>query len=229
MAYGVSLKDYFYNAVPNSIRLGNALGRALINLRDVGFNIQKLHIIGISMGVAVASIAAKQINDISGEILKVHRITGLDPVMIPYSLPFFKQLNPSDADFVDVIHTDAWMYGTPFSVGTVDFYPNGGGADQPGCPNRDNDNFCSHGRAVQYYAESVMTEEEDVFYAIKCPSWRYFRLNENCNVSDIVSMGFHCDMKAVGDYFLQTNSSSPYSKGMAGAHADLPKMFKKIE
>lgn len=38
---------------------------------------------------------------------------------------------------VDVIHTDAGLYGAPRSTGTVDFWPNSGKTLQPGCPKRD--------------------------------------------------------------------------------------------
>jgi hypothetical protein len=34
-------------------------------------------------------------------------------------------LSKDDADFVDVIHADAFLYGAPISTGTVDFWPNG--------------------------------------------------------------------------------------------------------
>lgn len=37
---------------------------------------------------------------------------------------------------VDVIHTDAWLYGAPVSTGTIDFWPNSGKTLQPGCPRR---------------------------------------------------------------------------------------------
>lgn len=37
---------------------------------------------------------------------------------------------------VDVIHTDAGLYGAPRSTGTVDFWPNSGKTLQPGCPKR---------------------------------------------------------------------------------------------
>lgn len=63
---------------------------------------------------------------------------GLDPAD-----PYFQgtdvrvRLDPSDADFVDVIHTDGSSilqlgFGTMQQMGHVDFYPNGG-AHQPGC------------------------------------------------------------------------------------------------
>jgi len=82
--------------------------------------------------------------------LNTSRISALDP-----AFPLFypgTHLSASDADFVDVIHTDAWLYGAPTSTGTADFWPNGGTSLQPGCPKRnykmlsDND-LSSHRRS----------------------------------------------------------------------------------
>jgi len=47
------------------------------------------------------------------------------------------RLDTTDADFVDVIHSDAGNLvgdelGFPDPIGHIDFYPNGG-TDQPGC------------------------------------------------------------------------------------------------
>ena len=58
---------------------------------------------------------------------------GLDPAR-----PYFNEkdpavrLDPADAEYVDVIHTNAPNVGTPQSVGNIDFWPNGGYL-QPGC------------------------------------------------------------------------------------------------
>lgn len=60
-------------------------------------------------------------------------VAGLDP-----ALPFFATLNdqwkldPSDAEFVDVIHTGAGYFGKIEAAGHVDFYINGGYI-QPAC------------------------------------------------------------------------------------------------
>jgi Lipase len=45
------------------------------------------------------------------------------------------QLDKSDADFVDVIHTCGGFLGFARPLGHVDFYPNGGSFVQPGCAN----------------------------------------------------------------------------------------------
>lgn len=45
-------------------------------------------------------------------------------------------LSERDAEFVDIIHTDAGQYGQPVGTGTIDFWPNAGSSLQPGCPKR---------------------------------------------------------------------------------------------
>ena len=60
-------------------------------------------------------------------------LSGLDPAH-----PFFItnrtsfRLDESDAQYVDVIHTDAGVFGTTLASGHTDFWPNGG-SSQPGC------------------------------------------------------------------------------------------------
>lgn len=47
------------------------------------------------------------------------------------------RLNAADADFVDIVHTNGHLYGSPGPMGHVDFFPNGGGPYQPGCDVQD--------------------------------------------------------------------------------------------
>lgn len=55
------------------------------------------------------------------------RITGLDPANPPFfPAILLDHLRHSDAEYVDIIHTDAGLYGQPIATGTADFWPNAG-------------------------------------------------------------------------------------------------------
>ena len=60
-------------------------------------------------------------------------VSGLDP-----AAPYYTdrdpevRLDPTDAKYVDVIHTNLPVIGTEQRVGHIDFFPNGGSV-QPGC------------------------------------------------------------------------------------------------
>ncbi|CAB3247735.1 unnamed protein product [Arctia plantaginis] len=91
---------------------------------------KQFHLIGHSLGAHIMGIAASRSN------FTVDRITGLDPARPLFEYPSFKHLenlDPSDADFVDVIHTCCGVLGYEAPTGTVDFYPNSGFPPQPGC------------------------------------------------------------------------------------------------
>jgi hypothetical protein len=75
--------------------------------------------------------------------------------------PFFSlndtetRLDTTDADFVDVIHTDSGSLTDGQltfieAIGHVDFYPNGG-IDQPGCDPLSNNYFTDKMIAVTYF------------------------------------------------------------------------------
>ncbi|NWS42210.1 LIPR3 protein, partial [Probosciger aterrimus] len=91
-----------------------------------------IHLIGHSLGAHTAGEAGRRIPGI-------RRITGLDPAGPCFEgTPPEVRLDPSDANFVDVIHSNAAHFpvvglGISNITGHLDFYPNGGTV-MPGCP-----------------------------------------------------------------------------------------------
>ena len=77
-------------------------------------------------------------------------LSGLDPAGLYFITDGTSfRLDESDAQYVDVIHTDAGVFGTTLASGHTDFWPNGG-SSQPGCffnckhlQSRDNHNIRS--------------------------------------------------------------------------------------
>ncbi len=108
--------------------------KAVFNVRQVAKHIakfmndafimpKKVHCIGHSLGAHVCGYVGKE--------MKLARITGLDPAGPLFGQRATERLDKSDAEFVDIIHTDSTLgYNSP--LGHVDFYPNGGGS-QPNC------------------------------------------------------------------------------------------------
>ncbi|XP_040072156.2 pancreatic lipase-related protein 2 isoform X1 [Ixodes scapularis] len=183
----------YETAVVNA-RIAGAEIAFLVRKLEVAFgaNASTMHIIGHSLGAHVAGYAGLNIT-------RLGRITALDPAE-----PFFEGMPPevrvdrSDADFVDVIHTDSHPYlsklgvsegmGMEEAVGHVDFYPNGGQI-MPGCdlPNRwlslIKGGFikglreilgCHHQRAVHYMLDSI-ENQNCVPLSFECPSYEAFK------------------------------------------------------
>uniref|UniRef100_A0A8C6DXA4 Triacylglycerol lipase n=1 Tax=Moschus moschiferus TaxID=68415 RepID=A0A8C6DXA4_MOSMO len=85
----------------------------------------QVHLIGHSLGAHVAGEAGRKTPGLG-------RITGLDPVQANFEgTPEEVRHDPSDAGFVDVIHTDVAAlipftdFGVKQQVGHLDFFPNG--------------------------------------------------------------------------------------------------------
>ena len=71
-----------------------------------GALVHDFHIIGHSLGAHIAGYTGEYIQQMTEE--KIGRISGLDPAGPMFQdMPTFVRLDPSDAQFVDVIHTDA--------------------------------------------------------------------------------------------------------------------------
>lgn len=95
-----------------------------------GVQPNKLHLIGYSVGAHIAGLIANYLSEKDG---KIERITALDPTIFYFAgLNNSRDLDSSDAHFVDVLHTGAGVLGQWHSSGHADFYVNGG-SRQPGC------------------------------------------------------------------------------------------------
>lgn len=203
---GSSLIRWLYLRSTTYVRfIGQKLGETLASLVYKGQDPSRIHIIGHSLGAHISGFAGKTFYNITG--FKIGRISGLDPAGPCFShVEEDCRLQASDADYVDIIHSDAGVYGIKDSVGHVDYYPNSG-ALQPNCLFQ----TCSHSRSWQLYARSVLAPRD--FPAVRCGSWEAFRKG-TCD-GDISYMGYGSS-GARGLYFLQTEGEYPYGLGMEG-------------
>jgi pimeloyl-ACP methyl ester carboxylesterase len=167
--------------------------------KSTGTRMSSVHMIGHSMGAQIAAFAGHQLQLEGNE--KVDRISGLDPAAPLYEWPHIESLDevldPGDASFVDVIHTNGKHLGVIFPSGHVDYYPNGG-QHQPGC------GFwvCSHMRSCEFWTASV--KKPDLFKAYSFQSWDEY-LAGNVNGLVAVPMGIAANPTIPhGSYFLET-------------------------
>ncbi|KAJ8969603.1 hypothetical protein NQ317_011317 [Molorchus minor] len=171
---------------------------------------ENIHIIGFSAGAHIAGMIGKNIFEFSGK--KIGRISGLDPGSPCYETPLLGEnfkLCKTDADFVDVLHTNTERYGYTAPLGHVDFYANGGGV-QPGCPTtgETGQHICSHNKAVDYFVESISKKsmsKEATFGLV----------NSKLIVKIIDSpreivYGQHIDKNIRGIFYLKTNPEEPF-------------------
>ncbi|CAH0749042.1 unnamed protein product [Bemisia tabaci] len=171
------------------------------------FTLKDIHFIGFSLGAQVMSQISHKLT-----IGKPYWITALDPAwplfdtMTTYAE---ERLDITDADFLDVYHTNAGYKGQLTSIGHVDFYANHA-LLQPGCGTNSS---CNHVRAVYYYAESIYTKVG--FYAYSCLSI-LTHLTGFCKPGpgdELVLLGAHVNHSTRGTYYFTTNDQYPFARG----------------
>lgn len=182
-----------------------------------GANIRDFHLIGFSAGAHVVGGAGATVTSLG--LGTIPRITGLDPAH-----PFLtvnrtdNRLDTTDADFVDVIHTNSGdLLDNELSflapIGHIDFYPNGG-SFQPGCAAsvsaHETRGGCDHGRSVSYFSESINTEIG--FLSYECDSYESYEAGL-CRNNRQQMMGAKVPSTARGVYYLNTNAAKPFAQG----------------
>ncbi|XP_026000402.1 phospholipase A1 member A isoform X3 [Astatotilapia calliptera] len=236
--------SFAYNLVVEIYREVAIQISVLINqLQNHGCRLQSFHFIGVSLGAHVAGFVGTLFEG------KIGRITGLDPAG-----PMFKgadtysRLDPSDAQFVDAIHTDSDYFGISIPVGHVDFFLNGG-KDQIGCARSRFDSIflyflvysyviCDHMRALDVYMSALngscplmgipCSNYED-FLKGRCMDCDIFRgkcpvigLSENSGIS--IS-----PIPKEQTLFLLTTSSQPYCAHHILVELEVSKLDKSAE
>ncbi|KAK9536681.1 hypothetical protein VZT92_006444 [Zoarces viviparus] len=118
----------YFKAVENTHKAADNLTAFIEMMQRHGASLSSIHMIGVSLGAHISGFVGAKLNGAIG------RITALDPAGPQFTgtLPE-DRLDPTDAQFVDVLHTDIDSLGFREPLGHIDFYANGG-ADQPGCP-----------------------------------------------------------------------------------------------
>ncbi|CAF4847222.1 unnamed protein product [Pieris macdunnoughi] len=203
--------QYPTTAILNTRTVGGELGAALVRLSELGLDLDKVHLSGHSLGAHLMGYAGK-VTRSSGKIIP--RITGLDPAGPLFEGPVsLVGLQPGDARFVDVIHTNPIFLGDPDRLGDVDIRFNCDMLHQPGCP-RNYIESCSHFRAPLYFAESINSPRGfTTVQARTCLDWRSGRNNRD---GRILYWGENIDTQARGTYYIRTNRSPPFERGLNG-------------
>uniref|UniRef100_A0AAU7YU80 TGL n=1 Tax=Eriocheir sinensis TaxID=95602 RepID=A0AAU7YU80_ERISI len=220
-----------YSSACANIRVvGLEMARLVNFLADnYGLDRGNVHLAGHSLGSHASGYAGEKIEGLG-------RITGMDPAG-PYftGTPNFVRLDPTDAVFVDAIHTDADTilllgYGTEQPMGNLDFYPNSG-HDQPGCDpvNIGIDMIddigdgirelaaCSHARSYEFFKDSLY--KPCPYLAHECFDYDSFELGRCASCSDdntkCAYMGIRAEEYVAKErenvkLYLDTGKDAPY-------------------
>ncbi|KAG8450334.1 hypothetical protein GDO86_002836 [Hymenochirus boettgeri] len=164
----------YHNAAAKTRNVAENLIHVIDNMLDQGSSLNNIYLIGVSLGAHISGFVGKNYNGSIG------RITGLDPAGPLFNgKPQEERLHYSDAQFVDVVHSDIDALGYRESLGHIDFYPNGG-TDQPGCPKTilsGTEYFkCDHQRSVFLYMASL-TQSCDID-TFPCENYRDYRIGK---------------------------------------------------
>ncbi|XP_055298643.1 uncharacterized protein LOC129566587 isoform X2 [Sitodiplosis mosellana] len=226
---GASLPNYV-RAAANTRLIGKQLSFLMKNLQEhKKLDLNRVHIIGFSLGAHVSGFAGS-------ELPGLRRITGLDPAGPLFESQHIKaRLDSSDANFVDVIHSNGENLilgglGSWQPMGDADFYPNGGRV-QTGCSNIfvgavtdfiwspsvvEGRSLCNHRRAYKFFIDSIASK--CLFPAFPCDTYDDF-LKGNCfpcdesnyNDSRCGNMGYYADKSTGrGQLYLITREEEPF-------------------
>lgn len=209
------IHDFCYRASRLMRPVGKHVAEILVKLTHLGLKPSTLELIGFSLGGQTVSFIAKNYQQMTG--MNISKITALEP-----SGPCFRHLGPgdrldaSDADFVEVIHTNVDGYGMATQMGHVDFYVNGGEYQPTDLLSLPCVATCSHFRVLPIWYSAMNNPKS--FIAIKCDSIQQAR-DSNCYKRKKLEtnyLGLSVNKTNHGIFYLATSLEYPYYLGEDG-------------
>ncbi|KAG0421829.1 hypothetical protein HPB47_002312 [Ixodes persulcatus] len=206
----------YFSSVGNTALVGRQISlllQRLLRLFPQTLLPEMVHLVGFSLGAQVCGFCGRHFKKETRSLLG--RITALDAAR-----PMFEKTNVHvsrrDAQFVDAIHTSSgWTVlqkamGMSKPFAHVDFYPNGG-RDQPGCDHVF-DFSCDHGRAPEFFIESLKDRSECKFLSYSCKGGKKsFRAGSCLPGPPEEEMGYYSfRYPGRGLQFLRTNKKPPF-------------------
>lgn len=195
--------------------VGKHAAEVLAHLTEAGLDPSRLDLLGFSLGGQTVSYIAKNFRRITGR--NISTIVALEPSGPCFRfLPAEDRLTASDADFVQVLHTNIDGYGMAARMGHVDFYVNGGEFQPSEITFYPCTITCSHFRVLALWESAV--KNPDKFVAMQCDSIQQARDFACYDRHPIVTnvMGTNADRSKPGIYFLSTSKVYPYFLGSKG-------------
>uniref|UniRef100_H3B4X2 Phospholipase A1 member A n=1 Tax=Latimeria chalumnae TaxID=7897 RepID=H3B4X2_LATCH len=165
----VFYKNAIHTSLQVSLEISAFINKLIVSKQALGSSESSFQLIGVSLGAHIAGFVGRFFEG------RLGRITALDPAGPSFThADVDERLDPTDAIFVEAIHTDTdskskkMNLGIRIPVGHIDYFVNGG-KDQPGCSRffssgGERHSFigggsiyviCDHMRAVHLYISSV--------------------------------------------------------------------------
>lgn len=175
-------------------------------------DINKFEIVANGNGASFAGMMSRKIKSSSNGAKVVPRIIAIEPKKASND-----QLTTTDATFVMSIYTED-LFSDKNVEDHVRFYVNGG-KFQPKCPSIfllwPSNKICSNKLAQKYWLEAVNSKSATIFPARKCKDYEEFE-DEACDAAAPIGyMNPKVANTLRGNYYLNVNDASPYSKATA--------------